>query len=113
MNKPTIDKGKILFIFSFVAIVAIMYVVKFGCVYQRLFGVTCLGCGMTRAVISAIKLDFVSAYSYHKMFWSLPICALYFFCDGKPFKSKFINIAIIVIIGVGFLINWLSHPILV
>ena len=113
MNKPTLDKSKVIFVLLFAVVVGVMYLIQFGCVYQRVFGITCPGCGMTRAVLSLFKLDFKAALNYHGMVWSLPILGLYFLCDGRPFKNKYINRAIIVAIGIGFFINWLSHPILV
>ena len=113
MNKPTLDKSKILFILCFAVIITVMYLIQFGCVFQRLFGIICPGCGMTRAVLSILRFDFMSAFEYHGMFWSLPICALYFLCDGRPFKSNKLNIAIVVAIGVGFLVNWFVHLTLV
>ncbi len=35
------------------------------CIFNNLFGIPCPGCGMTRAFISIIKLDFVSAFQYN------------------------------------------------
>ncbi|MCC7150346.1 MAG: DUF2752 domain-containing protein [Saprospiraceae bacterium] len=36
------------------------------CLYKNLFHKECYGCGITRAVISAIHLDFYNAFSYNK-----------------------------------------------
>jgi hypothetical protein len=38
------------------------------CIFKNIFGHECYGCGMTRAVISAIQLDFKAAYAYNKIF---------------------------------------------
>ena len=45
------------------------------CPFEFLFGVTCPGCGMTRALISFVKLDFVSAFHYHPLFGLVLIAA--------------------------------------
>ncbi len=37
------------------------------CLFVNLFGVECFGCGMTRAVYSAVHLDFARAMSYNKL----------------------------------------------
>jgi hypothetical protein len=37
------------------------------CLFKNLFGVECYGCGITRAVISTIQFDFVSAFHYNKL----------------------------------------------
>ncbi len=97
-----------LFVCAAIAFFAlIMWLLKVPCIFKVLFKTECIGCGMTRALISAIKLDFFSAFSYHRMFWSLPILVLYFLFDGKLFKNKIINITVLVLIGIGFLLNWI------
>jgi hypothetical protein len=37
------------------------------CLFKNIFGQECLGCGITRAVVSAIQLDFYVAYHYNKL----------------------------------------------
>lgn len=99
-------KEKLIIIIAVSAFALLMWAFKLPCVFKALFKIDCLGCGMTRAVISAFKFDFVSAFSHHKMFWSLPILTLCFLFDGKLFKNKFINITVLLLIGLGFLLNW-------
>lgn len=44
------------------------------CLIKNIFGVECFGCGITRAIISAIQFDFKSAYNYnHLVIIVLPI----------------------------------------
>jgi hypothetical protein len=38
------------------------------CLYKNLTGNECYGCGMTRAIISAIHLKFEKAFYYNKLF---------------------------------------------
>lgn len=37
------------------------------CLFKNLFGRECPGCGITRAVVSAVQLDFKEAYYYNKL----------------------------------------------
>lgn len=37
------------------------------CLFRRLFGIECLGCGMTRAVSAAVHLDFARALELNRM----------------------------------------------
>ena len=37
------------------------------CLIRNLFGIECWGCGITKAVIAAIQLDFVRAFNYNKL----------------------------------------------
>jgi hypothetical protein len=36
------------------------------CLFKNIFGFDCIGCGITKAVISAVQLDFNRAYDYNK-----------------------------------------------
>ena len=78
------------------------------CVFMYFFNTPCPGCGMTRAISSAIQFDFISAFSYHPMFFSIPILYLYFLLDDGLFKSKNVNRVILTLIGIGFLLQWLE-----
>ena len=42
------------------------------CPIYHIFNVKCIGCGLTRGCIAALKLDFVTAYEYNIL--SIPIC---------------------------------------
>jgi hypothetical protein len=37
------------------------------CLIKNIFGVECYGCGITRAIISGVQLDFNKAIEYNKM----------------------------------------------
>jgi len=38
------------------------------CLYKNITGHECYGCGMTRAIVSAIHFQFKSAYQFNKLF---------------------------------------------
>jgi len=48
-----------------------------GCPLVLLFGVSCPGCGLTRACLSALKFDFSSAFYYHPLFFAVVPAILY------------------------------------
>ncbi len=98
---------KLLITVAIAVYAVILYISPVACPILDLFGVHCLGCGMSRAVISVLRFDFSAAFSYHLMFWSLPLLYLCFLRDGKLFKNKTLNIIFYVIISVGFLANWI------
>ena len=87
--------------------IALGNLLKFRCIFLWLTGIECLGCGMTRALVSALKFDFADALQYHPMFWSLPIIGIYILFDGKVFKNRAINLIVPILIGIGFVVNWL------
>jgi hypothetical protein len=37
------------------------------CLFKKLFGIECLGCGMTRAISSMLHLNFSEAISYNRL----------------------------------------------
>jgi hypothetical protein len=53
-----------------------MYITGIGCPFRFLFGIPCPGCGMTRAILSGLRLDFNSAFYYHPLWFLMPIAAL-------------------------------------
>lgn len=87
--------------------VTVFWIFQIPCFFNALFGIPCPGCGMTRAFVNVIKLDFVGAFEMHAMFWSMPILLGYYLKDWHLFKNKWINIGVISLIGIGFLINWI------
>lgn len=84
-----------------------MYLFEVPCIILALTNFPCPGCGMTRALFSALTLDIHTAFSHHAMFWSVPVLYLAMLFDGRLFPKKSANIFLYSAIAVGFLINWL------
>lgn len=86
-----------------------------GCVFRRVFGVTCPGCGMGHAIDALFRLDLAEAWRWHPMVFSLPLLAVYLLKDGPLLRSKKADAVMLILIGVGFLINYVvnwNNPIL-
>ena len=43
------------------------------CIFRRLTGFPCPGCGMTRAVLCVLRGDFSGAFNYHPLWVLLPV----------------------------------------
>ncbi|MFT7484268.1 MAG: hypothetical protein ACI9F9_000108, partial [Candidatus Paceibacteria bacterium] len=57
------------------------------CPIHSLTGVSCPGCGITRACLSLVQGDLVSAWSYHPFaFFLVPLAVLVFFAPGPTRK---------------------------
>lgn len=85
--KLLIKKYKLLILI--VLVVLGLYLTDVGCVFRFLLGISCPGCGLTRAVISALKLDFKMAFYYHPLFMLTPLLVIYILNDGHlPIKNK-------------------------
>lgn len=100
-------KSKLLFTAGYLALIMLFYALGFSCIFRSLLGISCPGCGMTRAMIAAAQLHFKEAFAYHAMFWSMPILYLYFLLDGGLFRKKFWDRLVLYGIGAGFALNWL------
>lgn len=99
-------KQKLLLLGGYFFVVAVFWWLKLPCLIQYFFHIPCPGCGMTRAVLAALRLDFAAAFQLHPMFWSLPILGVYLLVDGGIFKSRKANTALLLALGTGFLAAW-------
>jgi len=100
-------KQKLLLLGILTATVLTARALKLPCIYLHFLGVPCPGCGMTRAVFCALRLDLASAFSYHWMFWSVPVLIIMFLLDGKLFPKPLLNKLLLWLIGAGFAANWI------
>lgn len=107
MKRITNLKLKLAVTFAAAAVILAMADLQMPCPFKHFFHIPCISCGMTRAWLSALNLDFAAAFSYHSMFWSVPILYLYILFDAKLFKNKFVNIAVLALIAAGFVINYI------
>ncbi len=69
----------------------ILYVAGIGCPIKYLTGVSCMGCGMTRAYLSLLRLDFASAFRYHPLF-PIPAIAAVLFLFRSRISQKIVKV---------------------
>lgn len=66
--------GEILSIGAFVAVAAlVLYLIGVGCPIKFMTGVSCPGCGMTRAWLELAQGHLAAALAYHPLFWAVPV----------------------------------------
>lgn len=88
-----------------VLVVAAFYRIV-GCPILRLTGISCLGCGMTRAWMCVLILRFADAFAFHPL-WLLPpvFLALYLFLrprNGKLFRMLGWGMAALFVLAYGY-----------
>ena len=80
--------------------IALLYLTFFAfgitCPIKFITGISCPGCGMSRACLHAIKLDLSTAFNYHPMWITIPFFAFFLIF----FKWKKNNIAFSVTVGI-------------
>jgi hypothetical protein len=87
------------------AIYLIFNIVGISCPIKFLTGISCPGCGMTRALIHALRLDFAAAFFYHPLWIGLiPAVIAYFwlYVKGKEKSAK----VLLIICGAALLIAY-------
>lgn len=80
---------------------SIILALNIKCIIRTLIGIPCPGCGMTRAWIEAINLNFYEAFKFHPLFLLAPILIILIIIRGKESTdkyTKYIDISIVVII---------------
>lgn len=76
----------------------IFHVVGIGCPIKFLTGISCPGCGMTRAVLSLLTLDFKAAFYYHPLFpLAFILIAVFIFHELGKIGRKTYDISIYII----------------
>lgn len=53
------------------------------CPIKFITGISCAGCGMSRAWMAFLQLDMAKAFEYHPLFWLPPIAVIVLLCKSK------------------------------
>lgn len=91
-------------------VVLVMNVSGIGCPVKWLTGISCAGCGMTRALFYAVRLQFGIAFHYHPLFWMVPfLVLLYLFWDRFATRvQKYIVWAVVICFAAVYFIRLFS-----
>jgi len=78
MNKGTVKS---------VIIVGLLYLgmemAGITCPIKYITGISCAGCGMSRAWLALLSFDLKSAFFYHPLFWVVPLAVLVFMMRNR------------------------------
>lgn len=83
-----------------------LFCMVYRCPFYWLLHIKCPGCGMTHALLCALRLDFSAAFRWHCLFPVVPVCAAYvLFRDRFSLGKKREDAALAVIMFL-FLARW-------
>ena len=86
MNKKT----EIVMGFVLASLICIVpYCIGVGCPIKFMTGISCGGCGMTRAVFSVLRGDIKGAVMFHPLIEMIPVYAVVYLLKGKINKQVF------------------------
>ena len=85
MNKKSV-LWRVLILAAVLGFIAVWGVDGF-CPFKRLTGIPCPGCGMTRAWLCALRMDFGGALYWHPLFWLPPVAG--FFALDLPVTRRY------------------------
>ncbi len=73
-----------------------------GCPIKHFLGISCPGCGMTRALTSVLRGDLSTAFYWHPLWPIAPILVLYFlFEDIIPRRTSRTALAVFAVLFIG------------
>ena len=78
-----LTKDTIIAIISVVMLYCVMELCGITCPIKYITGISCAGCGMSRAWIALLHLDIKNALYYHPLFWLPPLVVIIFFIKPK------------------------------
>lgn len=83
--------GKISAVLAVVILYVFLSLTGVGCPIKFITGISCAGCGMTRAWIHVLKLDFKGAFYYHPLFFLPPVAVILFSLKNHIKYKIYIN----------------------
>lgn len=97
---------------SIVILYGLFFVLGIGCPIRFLTGVSCAGCGMTRAWINLLEGHIGKAFYYHPLFWTVPILFILSISNPKQKVWKRLQkiafIVLVVMFGLVYVIRLMS-----
>ena len=97
MNLLKKYKNAVIAIASVAAVYAVMRLLGITCPIKFVTGVSCPGCGMTRACLSALRLDFADAFYYHPLWIGLIPASVALLYLHQKRRNKAFEVALAII----------------
>lgn len=87
-NRPVKPEWKKVLLWTLLLAVMILFL-DVGCIFRKVTGIPCPGCGMTRAHLAALGFRFQRAFHYHPLwFLPIPLAAVQLFFPAGLFRER-------------------------
>lgn len=105
MKKALFKKDWVLAVLAVVGFYLLLAAVGIGCPIKFVTGISCAGCGMTRAWLALLRLDLRTAFEYHPLFWLPTVALIIFALKGKIPKKmyKLLLFTIVLLFGIVYM----------
>lgn len=105
MKKRFFGKDWIPAVLAVVGLYLLLAAVGIGCPIKFATGISCAGCGMTRAWLALLRLDVKAAFEYHPLFWLPPCAVIVFAMKGKMSEKvyKILLFTIVLLFGIVYI----------
>ncbi|MBO5159775.1 MAG: DUF2752 domain-containing protein [Lachnospiraceae bacterium] len=92
------------------ALYIVLHILDIGCPIKFITGISCAGCGMTRAWLSVLKLNFSEAFTFHPLYWIIPLVGIFLFCRKRipRVAASFITGSLIVLFVTVYIIRMIN-----
>lgn len=97
MKETHVNKREIIYFIIAAAVCILLYII-IGCPIKAFSGISCAGCGMTRALLAVGKGHVIEAFHYHPLFWCVPVCIIIYFYRNKMPKRLYNIFQVIAIV---------------
>lgn len=88
---------------TILAFYALLALLGIGCPIRFITGISCAGCGMTRAYVAFFHGRVLQAFHYHPLFWIVPLVGVLLW-KRKQLPEKVFRIILGVVIGIFLLV---------
>lgn len=106
MNKK--DRNALAVIVGFYALIELLDVT---CPIKFVTGISCAGCGMSRAWLSLLRMDVAGAFAYHPLFWlPVPAALILLFRRRLPKRMARVLLLIICVLFLAVYLVRLARP---
>ncbi len=105
------QKNDLRALLAIAALYAAMELAGITCPIRLLTGISCAGCGMSRAWLALFRLDLSGAFAYHPLFWlPVPAAALLLFSRRMPRRAFRAGMAAVVALFLAVYVVRLVSP---